>query len=426
MKVSIQQKVLLEVLEKGGIAAVSEDAQADTSTLSLLIKSVKISADKHITVESNTDLLAVKNSVLASEENGINVKEEGFIVVPAKELISWVKNQGSESSIGIVLVKSATPEVINTIDSSDDPEASKFSINKIGVVRLTSKKNAEGKSSGKWELDCYDPDQKASVNFTEKSDKSFEVNGKAFVDALNNVRFAALPKDHEHVLDSISMQVHENNLYFAASDMQHCALYKMPKEAVVEILSSNPLLIPSVILEQVSKIIDDDKFILSYSEEKNRVYFSQTNLRIRVACTEKEHVKKFPSIEVLLKKPYKPLVSCSKNIVNDLLIDASLVNKTAALLVFAKDNGTITIKAISQENKHRPSLKQATLDNTISTDAKLVLGVDHLLDELKVIKADEIEFGLPDNLKSVKINGKGDENLTCFMMCINNPKYNEE
>jgi DNA polymerase III sliding clamp (beta) subunit (PCNA family) len=426
MKITIQQKVLLDALEKGSIAALSEDAQSDTSTLSLLIKSVKLSADKHFTVESNTDLLAVKNSVLANEESGINVKEPGTIVVPAKELMDWVKNQGSEAVIGIVLQKFQTPEAIHTLGEmeNEDVDTSKFIIRKIGTVKISSRNTSLGKTAGKWELDCYDSDQKPSVNFSEKSDKNFEINGKQLGESLTNVGFAALDKDHEHVLDSISIQICDQELYFAATDMQHCALYKIPKDTVSDIQSSKSILVPAVIMEQAVKVINpDEKVIFSYSEEKERVYLSQTNLRIRMACTEKQHINKFPSIEVLLKKQYKLLAECPKNVMNAMLIDASLVNKSSALFVFTKENGTLMVKAVSEDNKYKPNIKQSEV-NSISKDSKIILGVDHLIKGLKVINTDDVQLYFPDNMKSIKIMGKGNENLIYFTMAMENPRYN--
>jgi len=425
MKITIQQKVLLEALEKGSIAALSEDAQADTSTLSLMIKSVKLSADKHFTVESNTDLLAVKNSVLANEESGVNVKESGVVVVPAKELIDWVKNQGSEAVIGIVLQKFQTPEVINTLSDmeNEDVDASKFTIRKIGTVKISSRNAALGKTAGKWELDCYDPDQKPSVNFSEKSEKNFEISGKQLGESLTNVGFAALDKDHEHVLDSISIQICDKELYFAATDMQHCALYKIPKDTVSDIQSAKSILVPAIIMEQAVKIINpDEKVIFSYSEEKERVYLSQTNLRVRMACTEKQHIDKFPSIEVLLKKQYKLLAECPKNVMNAMLIDASLVNKSSALFVFTKSDGTLMVKAVSEDGKYKPNIKRSEVPN-ISKDSKIILGVDHLIKGLKVINTDDVQLYFPDNMKSIKMMGKGNENLIYFTMAMENPRY---
>lgn len=425
MKVGIRQKVLLETLNKGSAAAMSEDAQADTSTLSLLIKSIKITVDKHFTVESNTDLLAVKFGVLANEDSGITVKEEGSIVVPAKEFIDWVKLQGEDTTITMILQKLATPEIINTLEDmgetgEENIDKSKFSVKKIGTVKLTSK--GTEKTQTKWELDCFDAENKPSVNFTEKSDKNFEMAGQQFLEALDNVKFAATPKDHEHVLDSISMQVYEKELYFAATDMQHCAIYKIP--AGVDIQSVKPLLISAVLLDHVSKVVNkEEKISVAYSEDKERVYIGQTNLRIRVACTEKQHISKFPSIELLLKKVYKPLTECSRGAMVGLLANASFINPNSALFVFLKENGTLTVKAMSEDAKLKPNIRQCVVGD-ISKDAKAIWGVTHLLSGLKVIKSNDIQLHIPDNMKSLKITAKDQANFTYFCMSCENPIYN--
>ena len=424
MKVGIRQKVLLETLNKGSIAAMSEDAQADTSTLSLLIKSIKISVDKHFTVESNTDLLAVKFSTLANDDSGITVKEEGSVVVPAKEFIDWVKLQGEDTTITMILQKLATPEIINTLEdmgeTGEEVDKSKFSVKKIGTVKLTSR--GTEKTQTKWELDCFDAENKPSVNFTEKSDKNFEMAGQQFLEALDNVKFAATPKDHEHVLDSISMQVYEKELYFAATDMQHCAIYKNP--AGVDISSAKPLLISAVLLDLISKVVNpEDKISVAYSEEKERVYIGQTNLRIRVASTEKQHISKFPSIELLLKKVYKPLTECSKNSMIGMLANASFINPNSALFVFLKENGTLTVKAMSEDAKLKPNIRQCVVGD-ISKDAKAIWGVTHLLNGLKVIKSNEIQLHIPDNMKSLKITAKDQANFIYFTMSCENAIYN--
>lgn len=426
MKVGIRQKVLLETLTKGSAAAISEDAQADTSNLSLLIKSITITADKHLTIESNTDLLAVKYGVLVNKDSGIVVKEEGSVVVPAKELIDWVKLQNDDSTITMSLQKLQTPELIDTLSDisesdSENYDKTKFSIKKIGILKITSKDTSN--TLTKWETDCFDSENKSSINFSEKSDKNFEISGEKFLDTLNNVKFAAKPKDYEHVLDSISMQVYDKELYFAATDMQHCAIYKIPSD--VEIQSDRPLLVPVGLLDYVAKIINkDEKISVSYNEEKERVYIGQTNLKIRVASTEKKHISKFPSIELLMKKVYKPLTECSRSSMMGLLANASFINSSSALFVFLKENGTLTVKAVSEDAKKRPNIRQCNVAD-ISKDTRGIWGVTHMLDCLKVIKASDIQLHLPDNMKSLKITAKDDKNFVYYTMSVENSLYNE-
>lgn len=422
MKVGIRQKVLLEVLEKGSIAATSVDAQSDTSTLSLLAKSIKITVDKNFTVESNTDLMAVRFGVPANDDNGILVKEEGGVVIPAKEFSDWVKLQGSESTITMTLQKLATPEIINTLGDmgeADGEDKSKFCVKKIGTVKLASK--GVSKTQTKWEIDCFDAEDKPTVNFSEKSEKTFEMQGQSFLECLDNVKFAALPKDPDHALDSISMQVYDKSLYFAATDMQHCALYKSPAE--VDIQSNKPLLVSALLMDTVAKIINkDEKVVVNYSEEKEKVYISQTNLRVRLASTEKQKIGKFPSIELLLKKSYKPLTECSRSVMMGMLANASFINSSSALFVFVKENGTLTVKAMDEGSKLKPNIRQCELGN-ISRDAKAVWGVTHLLKGLKVIKSNDVQLHLPDNMNSLKITAKDNENFIYFTMAVSNPLY---
>jgi len=424
MKVGIRQKVLLETLEKGAVAATSVDAQADTSTLSLLIKSIKITVDKHFTVESNTDLLAVKYGVLINDDNGIEVKEPGSVIVPAKEFIDWVKLQGEDTTISMVLQKLQTPEVINTLEDmgaedSEKYDKGKFSVKKIGVLKMSSKNTS--KILTKWEVDCLDPEDKPSVNFAEKSDKIFEMPGQQLLDCLDNVKFAVLDKDPNHVLDSISMQIHDKDLYFAATDMQHCAIYKCPETA--EIHTKKPLLVSAMLLDSAMKIIDkDDKVGFSYSEEKDKVFINQTNLRIRVVCTEKKKISTFPGLDVLLNKSYKTLTECSKDAMMGLLCNASFVNSNSALFIFIKDNGTLTVKAMSEDAKLKPNIRQCPVGN-VSKDAKAIWGVSHLISALKAIKASDIQLHLPDNMGSLKITSKDNANFHYFTMAVENPLY---
>ncbi len=423
MKVGIRQKVLIEAIEKGAIAAISDVAQTDTSNLSLLIKSVKITADKSFTIESGTNLMSVKYSVPVSEENGIVVKEPGCIVVPAKELINWVKVQGNESTITITLQKLATPEIINTLDGipDSDEESKKFSIKKLGTAKLTSKNVT--KTNGKWELDCYDPEEVPSVSYSQKSEKNFEIKGEQLIKALGNTLFAALPSDFQQYLSGVSIQVYEKDLYFVATDLQRVALYKIPKEDVASIESNKPLLIPSSLLEQCSKIINkDDKLTFAYSDELEKIYITQPNLKIRLVSAEKVAVSKFPSIQNLLKKEYKPLTELSRNLFNELLINAAVVNNSCALFLFNRGDKTLTVKAISEANKYKPSVKQSELSD-VSKDARVIWAVSHLLDGLKVMKEDDLMINIPDNFKSVKVTGKGNENFVYFAMAPESKAY---
>jgi len=425
MKIGIRQKVLMDALNKGALAAISDDAQQDTSTLAPMIKAIKVNVDdKMFTIGSSTDLMAVKYSVPATKEDGVAVKETGCILIPAKEFIEWVKVQGEDSTINISLNLLDTPEIINTLEDDDSEDSSKFTLKKIGSTRLTSKDSQ--KTSGKWELDCYDPEGHPSVNFDTKLKKSFDIGGKELDNGLSKVSFATLKQDYEHVLDSISIQNYEDFLYLATTDTKRCALYKIPSEEIFDLDLGTPMLIPSILLEQIVKIINkDEKVSFAYDTDGEKVFISQTNLKVRLASTEKKNIDKFPNIETLLQKQYQKLTTISKASMNKALVSAAIVNQDSALFSFDQNSETLTVKAISEDNKYKPNVSRCGAPKTIK-DVNVVWGVSHLIQGLKVIKSDEIDLYIPKNLQSLKIKGGDCDRLSYFALAIDNPKYNTE
>jgi DNA polymerase III sliding clamp (beta) subunit (PCNA family) len=203
-------------------------------------------------------------------------------------------------------------------------------------------------------------------------------------------------------------------------------LYKIPPDDVSDIESDSPMLIQAALLDQISKIINKDEALsFTYDDESEKVFIAQKNLRIRLASTEKDNIDKFPNIKMLLEKQYTPLTSLPKYALTKVLISASLVNNESALFNFDKEKEELIVKAISEDNKYKPNISNCGAPS-LRENVNVVWGVSHLIDGLKIIKNDEIDLQIPDNLRSVKILGKDDENLMYFAMAIDNPKYAEE
>ena len=158
MKLAIDQKVLIRALERGAMSALSDGAQADTSSFHRLIQAVKITSDKGtLTVESGTNLLATQYTIEAKKENGIEVKEDGSVLVPAKELYTWATKQ-NKAKIILALSKLKVPEILKAGDADTDYGSSQaMSIKKVGSLKLTSRDDS--KTGNKWNLDCYDSSQ---------------------------------------------------------------------------------------------------------------------------------------------------------------------------------------------------------------------------------------------------------------------------
>jgi DNA polymerase III sliding clamp (beta) subunit (PCNA family) len=440
MKLAIDQKVLIRALERGAMSALSDEAQGDTSSFSRLIKSVKITVTKdNFTVESGTNLLATKWSMKATKENGVEVKEEGTILVPAKELFGWASKQ-NKAKIALTLSKLKVPEIIKNNDGDSDSDndygsGSSISIKKIGTLRLVSRDDS--KTGNKWNLDCYDPDQTNSVDFSKAPDKVVQIPSPQLSEALKNVAFSSQPKDYQHIFDSIVIERFNGKVYMAASDCHRCSIYHLDQATEVDekfftetskatdgMVHGQKVLIPSVFLKGVSKIVEGSEIAISYDKAKGKVYLDADDWKIRIATVDSKMFNKFPTVALLMDKKYDKLGSIPKGILTNRLVSASLVNKAVVLFDFSKDDNkgdSVIIHAIS-ESGHAPNVSNAPVNNLVK-DIKAVWGVQHLMDVAKVIKDDDVNLMIPDDLRSVKVVSEEDPNLAYYAMVIKNDKY---
>jgi len=432
MKVGIDQAVLVNLLERGAMAALSDEAQGDTSNFAVLVKSVKITVNGDFIVESATNLIATKAQVPATEENGITVKEKGSVLVAAKELYNWVLKQ-NKAKIVLSLSLFATPKIISTAEDIEEADSTQYSVTQIGELNLASRDDT--KTGNKWKLDGYDPDQISVVDFDEKHETLFHVPTTQLTDALNGTLFSSQTKDYQHIYDSVNIEKYNGHLYMAATDTHRCSIYKMDKAESInddfftESTSTknggkfelgSKVLIPCAYLKLISKYADESQFLnFYYDKDKNKVYVHQKGWDIRLATVDSNLFQKFPTIYMLLEKKYSKLGYIPKGVLANRLTSASLVNKSTVLFDFSKDS--VIIHAIS-EGGHAPNVSNAPVRN-LTMDVKAIWGVQHVMDVIKVVKDADLCVMVPDDLRSMKVTSEEDQNLSYYAMTIDNVKY---
>jgi DNA polymerase III sliding clamp (beta) subunit (PCNA family) len=418
MKIAIDQEKFLKALEKGGFAALSDIAQNDNSNMAVLLKSVKIvTTDKNVTIESGNPMFSTKTTIPATKEAGVIVEEEGAVLLKAKELVSWIKAQGKGSTIKLELNKLETPETISVDDEKDETKT--FSITQIGTVKVVSKDAS--KTVGKWELDSFDPDQVDSVDYsdTQKKQKFFKACGTQLDTAINSIKFSAFLQDISRNLENISVQNHNDEVYFATTDTKRCSLFKLDSATGVECKDS--LLVSAEILSQVSKILDkDDDVVVSYNDEASKVFLSQSQIEIRISCPDKDTISSYPNITLLLNKKYDSLGTIGAKSFGKMLSTVSLVNNHSALYTF-KDN-KLNIQALSENSSCKPSVTESPVED-LSEETTVILSVKHFKEFLKQVKSEEITFNISEDQKSLTILGNNEENFTYFVMSIKNSLY---
>jgi DNA polymerase III sliding clamp (beta) subunit (PCNA family) len=434
MKVTLKQEVLLEAIKRGAFAALSDEAQTDSSTLSLLIKSVKIKAEKSkITLESATALVS-SSYVLNTDEN--SVKEEGDVMVAANELYEWVSRQGN-CMIALVSKDLDEPQTVN-VDGATEA-VSKAAIRKVGKLTLASKDSS--KTGSKWSLDSYDSSQMPSVELGNIKTPLFVLPLEQLSEGIKNIGFVAMQKDGDHVFDTVSFQHIDKKMYMVTTDAARCALWNMPNADSITMDSSlsckqmessgvkdswkHNLLVPLKMLSDVCKLSSNAVPLEFYRDDaKNRIYLSQPGFLVRMATAEKEMTDKYPPLDLFLVKPYSDLCTVPKAVLASRLNTVSLVNKNAIMFDFETDQ--LTLYGVS-ESGHSPCKANMSV-GAVSERFTKVWNVKHFLDVLKAVNADDIKILIPTSSKknSIKIINPSQPNVSYYSMSIERSKYNLE
>jgi len=428
MKLGINQKTLLEALDRGALAALSEEAQADTSNISVLLKAVTIKAnEKSVVFESATKLMAVRHTLPITKDSGIEVKETGEITVAAKDLYDWIKKQG-ESRIGLSYTPLAKPEIVTPVEEG---KSDKNTIKKLGDVKIVSRDFT--KTGIKWALDSYSTEPLPVSVFKPESKALFTAPTAQLEKGIQNIISATLKKDYEHVYDGVSFQQKSGKLYMITTDMARIATYAVT-EAEDITLDEAPVgeekpkdnfnvVINADLFQDFIKVCDPlGKVSVFYDSKSNKVFVEQTNTIARITASDRDKFNKIPPVTLVLNKKYEPLCGTDTKLLKVRLESLLMVNKEAVLFSFKKGVDQASIYAVSECGKS--PMVTAIPVNDCKKDCKIVWNIQHIIDILGSIEDSETRFmvplGVPD---SVKICGKIDEKLIYVTMSVEKHKY---
>ena len=405
MKVRLKQSTLIEILNKGAIAALTDEAQGDTTVFAPLLKSVKIKADADtITVESAIKTLAVQY-IHEINKDEVTIKETGEVMVLAKELMDWVKRQ-PDADIILNLKLLDAPQLISTINGD---AAGKASLKKLGTVELASRDQT--KTGTKWSLDCFDASQVTWVSF-KKPDSLFDVCQTQLQDAVKSTAFAVLPHCTSHVKDTFVFQTYKDKLYVMGGDGVRMALYEL--DAAKNVNLPFTYTVPHKILSTVVGLLSDEEPVMfGFDEKKHRSFVFQNNYIIRADTAEQSVIDaKVPPLSYIFDKlTFDKFVRINKKLLASRLSTASMVNKKIVMYVF---KGSQVILHSVSESGLAPMKCTASLEEN-GRDIKTLWSVSHMMDVIKALPDDEITIMLPtDTTKIYKVVGESNPNFTYY------------
>lgn len=432
MKLTISQEKMVECIKRGGYAALSDEAQTDNSTLSRIVKSIKITAtDDELIFESATSLIASKYVEPVSDD--VVVKESGTIMVSAKDLFDWVNKQNN-CIVGIRLKTLDSPEVINLIPGEEE-SSNKASIKKIGTVEITSRDS--NKKGSKWSLDCLDHSIIPPIGEVDDLKPLFIAPLEQILDGIKYTVPFAMPKDTDHLFDAISFQNQNGTMYMMSTDCTRCSTYKINnadniniKESVsIEEYEKNGLgddcwkwnlLIPFKFMSDVTKMFSNESVVSFYrDEDKNKVFICQPGFTVKMSTAEKDSFARFPFIDMLISKDFSDFCALNKSQLLHRLNTVSIVNKNSILFVFTEKD--LTLEAISESGL---SPCKANMDvEDLSESMKVVFNVKHFMDALKNYDGDSIKILMSEKKNAIKIILPEKTNLEYYSMVIENTKY---
>jgi len=419
MKIAISQELLVYAIERGGMAALSDEAFSDNSNVAPLIQSVKISAtEKNIVFESTTNVLSSKYVLEVDSNNGVDVKEPGTVLVKAKPLNQWLKTQ-KKSTIGLSLKTLDTPKMIGI---SDDVEQDGNSIQMIGSLNLVSK---DDKGNGdKWKLDCYDESQVTMVDFDGQDDVHVSVPVSEMEAATKLTKISLLPKDWNHIYDSFVMEKVDDDILLAATDFTRCSTYALQSTDRVDdkFFENSRVFLNGAYFISILKFASSTDLVNIYFDiDNNKSYVYFNNFFVRISSPDDQQRNKFPQIKSLVKTKYYKVGALDKDSLQKRINAASIVNSDSIQFIFEENNNKVKIVAISEAGKAPTS--GLTVIEDCASSFKAVFSVKHLNEFMKNLGSDKLTIKTMDSKDIFVFEDEAQENSRMYTMKKNSSIY---
>ena len=406
MELTINQSTLASLLKTASVPAIS-DVSGSSEVFSCIHLVAK---DGVFTCSAFSRLLSVEQSINISNPDSID--SEGEVFVFAKPLVEWVAKQHG-SLIKIKYSPLTHPE--GNVSSDDFISEKKDMLSKVGHIDLLSKSN--NKSKSKWSLDCYDLKKIPKINFSDCPIENIEIKPEFLNNIYSRLAFSSMKKDKDHVYDCLSFQKIDDEVYVATSDRRRCSVLKTDIVSKENVKFNIPVDVLALALKVLSK---NEGCLISYYKEKNRIHIQQDKLKCILAAPNEKAIDSFPSISILRNIKCDYLCSVSKSGFAEKIQTAAIVNNISAMFEF-KGNVINILSKIT--GKKSPLVSVVVAEDSTSKNVKVVWGVQHLSEIIKIYSSDIIKMYVPDNLNVVKIIDEAIPEMEYYAMAINDPNY---
>lgn len=358
-----------------------------------------------------------QNAVTVSSEGDTDKKfDGGEAIFYFEEMYGWVNSQNC-SHISITAKESKNKKQVNDKNASDSEKDDSSSIFICGKLNLASKDKSG--TSSKWNIDLFELTENKNINFKiienkYQSNLSFKINVKELRSSCKKVAIAS-SKPH-NLYSNILFSNEDDNLAISCTDSIRCAVFKFKNLK----FSGDKILINAISLIKILSCLDDEELSFYYFKEKNCLFVLSDKISFRLIVPPVDSVNKYPNTSMLFSFPYEKAFKANASNFKASVTPLKQVNDRCIGLKHEGSEDCIC-KSISEYGKS-PMTTQFKVD-TYGGNFSNVIAVDHLLELIKVLDGDYIDFYF--NKKVFKILDHDCDNFYFFTLSISSPNYKD-
>ncbi|WP_409368473.1 DNA polymerase III subunit beta [Lysinibacillus sp. 38-6] len=330
-----------------------------------ILSGIKIIAyyDSLVLIGSNSDIVIEK--VIPLTMNGVKVLEVhkvGSVVIPAKHLSEILKKL---------------------------PAKVHFRVNEKQVVTIRSEEIVT-------KIFGFDSDQYPKLPKIDETNY-IKIPSTELIEIIKQTAFAVSKSESRPVLTGVNMSIKDNHLSFAATDSHRLAL----RELIIESNINGSFIIPSTSLNELSKLINNDKDVIRIYVTDSYMVFKTSSFTLFSRLIEGN----YPNITGLFPKNAKTTI---------ILDTAQLLIGIDRACLFASEwkNNNVQLEIIegkkmkiSSNSSNIGEIEETQNIKVINGEPDLTISLDgsYLINALKVIKEEEVRLSFGGSMKPVLI-----------------------
>lgn len=318
-------------------------------------------------------------------------------------------------SSGDISIKTFVPTMLNDIQYIRDISEGAILVNANSLSELIKKLSSDEitfelvddtllnvKCNGKYDYKfiCIRPEEYADIDFSQDGAR-IEISVTDFMDAVNQVAFAASLKDARPVLKGVNLESNASNLTFVATDGARLAK-KTLNVAIQERLN---VTIPAKTLFEIARSITDEKTIECYVSHK-KILFLLNNMLVSARLLSDS----YPNTKNSFSSTYFYFLEVNGN---------ELISAMERVSLFSLERNNV-VKLTMSEDKIEVSSKSQQIGSAVESISnfkykgdklEMSFNSEYVKNAIRALKSEDVLISFLGEMKPFIISDKADESI---------------